>query len=123
MVCGIYKIVNKVNGHYYVGSSKDILGTRWPQHQRELRDRTHHNSHLTNAWHRYGMDNFEIVVVEEVPAIRGFIHCATGERFDGTRFEFIFRFGLSAGMASEMVRGKRGMVKGWAMQTAFGYGH
>jgi hypothetical protein len=25
-VCGIYKIVNRVNGRYYVGSSKDILG-------------------------------------------------------------------------------------------------
>jgi group I intron endonuclease len=66
-ICGIYKIVNRVNGRYYVGSSKDIFGLRWPQHQFELNRRTHHNSHLTHAWHLYGKDNFEIVVVEEVP--------------------------------------------------------
>lgn len=66
MVCGIYKIVNKVNGRYYVGSSKDILGARWHQHQRELDHRTHHNPHLIHAWHLYGKNNFEIVVVEEV---------------------------------------------------------
>ena len=66
-VCGIYKIVNKVNGRYYVGSSKDILGVRWKQHQRELDNKTHHNTHLINAWHKYGKDAFEIVVIEEVP--------------------------------------------------------
>jgi group I intron endonuclease len=70
MVCGIYKIVNKVNGRYYVGSSKDILGARWHQHQRELNHRTHHNSHLTYAWHLYGKNNFEIVVIEEVEESR-----------------------------------------------------
>lgn len=66
-ICGIYKIVNKVNGRYYIGSSKDILGRRWKQHQRELNNRTHHNAHLINAWHKYGKDAFEIVVIEEVP--------------------------------------------------------
>ena len=33
-VSGIYKIINKVNGKYYVGSSNDILGAggRWKEH-------------------------------------------------------------------------------------------
>ena len=63
---GIYKIVNKVNGRYYVGSSRDIH-SRWIKHQKELTNRTHHNSHLTNAWHKYGRDSFEITLLEEVP--------------------------------------------------------
>lgn len=45
--------------------------------------------------------------------MREFLHCGTEEKFLGTRFDFISRFGLSAGMVSEMVRGKREFVKGW----------
>jgi hypothetical protein len=48
-------------------------------------------------------------------AIRVFCHGNTGERFVGTRFDFIARFGLSAGMVSEVVRGKRELVKGWRL--------
>jgi len=242
-ICGIYEIVNKVTGRRYVGSSKDILGTRWPQHQRELKNRSHHNSHLINAWHLYGRDAFEIKIVEEVEegrlheveqkyldqcalnpggyynlnyasdggrpsaesiekirmklkgrvfseehrrkigqamvgreysqatrekignfsksrrhseevrgrisntltgqtrseetkkrqslsgkgkhnnsaqnnpkfdsTLRSFCRKDTGEQFSGTRFDFILRFELSAGMVSQMVRGKREFVKGW----------
>lgn len=65
IISGIYKIVNKANGRYYIGSSKDIH-RRWLQHQRELADRTHHNAHLINAWHKYGKDSFEVAVLEEV---------------------------------------------------------
>jgi group I intron endonuclease len=66
-VCGIYKIMNKINGMYYVGSSKDVLGKRWYQHRKRLTDKTHHNPHLINAWHKYGAEAFEIVIIEEVP--------------------------------------------------------
>jgi group I intron endonuclease len=67
-ISGIYKIVNKVNGKYYVGSSKDILGTdgRKAQHFRELKNHRHCNSHLQAAWDKYGSENFELIVVEEV---------------------------------------------------------
>lgn len=38
-ISGIYKIINKINGKYYVGSSKDIVTPnigRWYMHKYEL---------------------------------------------------------------------------------------
>jgi len=66
-ISGIYKIVNKVNGKYYVGSSKDIICYRWPQHTRALRANRHKNDYLQNAWNKYGENNFEIIVIKQVP--------------------------------------------------------
>jgi group I intron endonuclease len=60
---GIYKIVNKVNGKYYVGSSTNIK-IRWKNHIKELNKNRHKNPHLQSAWNKYGMDNFEFNIVE-----------------------------------------------------------
>jgi hypothetical protein len=65
-VSGIYKIVNRVNGKYYVGSSKDIVEYRWPKHKKELRAKRHKNDYLQNAWNKYGENNFDVVIVEQV---------------------------------------------------------
>jgi hypothetical protein len=46
-ISGIYKIINKINNKYYVGSSKHI------------------NPHLQNAWNKYGQNNFDFVITEE----------------------------------------------------------
>lgn len=64
-ISGIYKIINKTNGKYYVGSSNDIK-RRWSQHKSELKlkSRMHDNSHLRNAWNKDGENNFDFVVVE-----------------------------------------------------------
>lgn len=35
VIPGVYAIVNKVNGHVYVGSSFDVYG-RWSKHQQDL---------------------------------------------------------------------------------------
>jgi group I intron endonuclease len=61
---GIYKIINKSNGDYYVGSSIDIT-KRWYQHKTLLRHNRHKNCHLQRAWQKYGTNTFEFVVVEE----------------------------------------------------------
>lgn len=65
---GIYKIVNKVNGKYYVGSSVKICGnvkgTRWKRHIWNLNNNNHHNIHLQHAWNKYGFENFQFVIVE-----------------------------------------------------------
>jgi group I intron endonuclease len=68
-ISGIYKIVNKINGKYYVGSSKHILGRRgrWNRHKQTLRKNCHSNDHLQNAWNKCGKESFEFVIVEEVP--------------------------------------------------------
>lgn len=59
----IYKIINKLNNKYYVGSSMK-LKDRWSLHKRKLLTGTHYNIHLQNAWNKDGKDNFIFVVVE-----------------------------------------------------------
>lgn len=65
-ISGIYKIINIVNGKYYVGSSKDIIDYRWPKHYVALNNNRHKNDYLQNAWNKHGKLNFEIQIVEEV---------------------------------------------------------
>jgi group I intron endonuclease len=65
-VSGIYKIINKINGKYYVGRSKDILGNRWNHHKKRLSKNCHDNDYLQRSWNKYGESNFEWIIVEEV---------------------------------------------------------
>lgn len=65
-VSGIYKIINKTNGKYYIGSSKNIK-YRWYNHKTNLICNKHHNDHLQNAWNKYGKLEFDFVIVEEIP--------------------------------------------------------
>lgn len=55
--CGIYKIVNKATGQCYVGQSQRVK-KRLKEHFRLLRLGKHTNSHLQNAYNKYGVDNF-----------------------------------------------------------------
>ena len=63
---GIYGIVNKINGKVYVGQTGERFLRRFWHHQWKLRDNSHDNSYLQNAWNKYGEDNFEYVVLEVV---------------------------------------------------------
>jgi len=63
---GVYKIQNTINGKSYIGSSFDIVD-RWNRHKRLLSDEKHHNTHLQNAWHKYGSGQFTFEVLELVP--------------------------------------------------------
>ena len=65
-ISGIYKIINKINGKYYVGSSKDIINSRWSYHRKCLRGKYHKNDYLQKAWNKYGESNFDFIIVEEV---------------------------------------------------------
>jgi group I intron endonuclease len=62
---GIYKIVNRVNGKYYVGSSKDIK-ERFRFHRKKLNAHKHPNAYLQNAWNKHGINNFEFILIENV---------------------------------------------------------
>lgn len=62
---GIYKIINKINGNYYVGSATNFL-RRWKEHKRKLNKNIHHNLHLQSAWNKYGESNFLFEVVEKI---------------------------------------------------------
>lgn len=69
IVSGIYKIVNRVNGKYYVGSSRDILSRRlgrFDRHQRLLKRGNHFNDYLQRAWNKYGEHAFQFIIVERV---------------------------------------------------------
>ena len=65
ILSGVYKIRNRENNLIYVGSSTNIE-YRWRGHKALLRHNKHHNSHLQNAWNKYGEDAFEFLVIEEV---------------------------------------------------------
>jgi len=65
MNLGIYKITNKVNGKFYIGSSNNIK-RRWRHHKSNLRSGTHANIHLQNSYDKHGESQFEFVILEEV---------------------------------------------------------
>ena len=58
IICGIYKIENRVNHKIYIGQSVDIY-TRWYNHKHSLRNGIHYNKHLQKSWDKYGEENFE----------------------------------------------------------------
>jgi len=66
MKSGIYKIINPINGKFYIGSSYDVFH-RWKKHQQKLNSITHPNIHLQRAWTKNN-GHFIFEVVE---------HCST----------------------------------------------
>ena len=62
---GIYKIVNLQTGKYYVGSTKDFK-RRKQTHFSRLKNNTHTNKHLQNAYNKYGVGNFKFEIIEYV---------------------------------------------------------
>ena len=60
---GIYQIRNKVNNKIYVGSANDLQARR-REHLYDLINNKHHNSHLQNAFNKYGEKNFIFEVIE-----------------------------------------------------------
>lgn len=64
MTCGIYQIVNSVNGKRYVGSSVNIE-RRWKEHKRRLRANSHVNMKLQNIYNKYGSDSLVYSIIEE----------------------------------------------------------
>lgn len=65
---GIYKIQNLVNGKYYIGSS-DRVYRRWRHHLTRLRNGTHENPHLQNAWRKYGESAFQFSILKSVDSL------------------------------------------------------
>lgn len=60
---GIYKIVNTVNGKFYIGSAMDFY-VRLHNHKSELKRNVHPNCHLQRAWNKYGEGVFVCSVLE-----------------------------------------------------------
>lgn len=63
IISGIYKIKNKINNKFYIGSSKD-LEKRKKEHWRMMLKNKHHSNYLQNAVNKYGIENFEFSILE-----------------------------------------------------------
>lgn len=63
MKSGVYKILNKQTGKFYIGSSINI-DNRFKQHIRKLNSNNHDNDHLQKSWNKYGISNFTFEIVE-----------------------------------------------------------
>lgn len=60
---GIYTIVHTGSGQRYIGSSENIA-KRWWEHRNSLKNKSHVNAHLQNAWNKYGAESFKFSVIE-----------------------------------------------------------
>ena len=61
----VYQIFNLKTCAFYVGSTVQ-LSKRWRTHRRKLNAGKHHCPHLQNAWNKYGVESFELRVVQIV---------------------------------------------------------
>lgn len=65
MKSGIYRIQNITDGKCYIGSAINIK-ERWSTHRSNLELNKHDNTHLKNAYNKYGVEFFEFSVIEFV---------------------------------------------------------
>ena len=63
MKSGIYCIKNIVTNKVYIGKSVNVNG-RISSHKWLLKNNKHVNTHLQNAWNKYGKEFFEFKVIE-----------------------------------------------------------
>ena len=91
-VCGVYKIINLINGKIYIGSSKSLRNRLW-EHRAKLRHNKHHNDHLQNAWNKYREDNFDYCILET---------CSEEQQYDREQF-YINSFHPEYNIAEEVI--------------------
>src|SRR4030095_5213412 len=65
-ISAIYKILNLVNGKFYIGSAVNVR-IRWNHHLLQLRRGDHHSRHLQKAFYKYGESNFVLQIIECIP--------------------------------------------------------
>ena len=63
----IYCITNKINNKCYVGKTLDSVESRFQQHIYDSEKQAERDRPLYAAFHKYGIENFYIETLEEVP--------------------------------------------------------
>lgn len=66
---GVYRITNRKNGRYYIGTTTRPMVDRWREHRDDLSRGKHHNTKLQQDWHYYRASAFRFSVIEVVPDI------------------------------------------------------
>lgn len=61
--CGVYCILNTVDGKRYVGSAGTSIKGRWKNHIAALKNGKHGSRYLQRAWNKYGEDKFRFIVL------------------------------------------------------------
>lgn len=65
MVGYVYKITNKIDGRFYIGSTINFEN-RKKKHIKDLTNSKHHNIFLQRAFNKYGIDVFEFSFKEKI---------------------------------------------------------
>lgn len=60
---GIYKVINKATGNFYVGKSKSIL-KRFYDHKNAIKSGKHINAKINEDVEKYGLEAFDFEVIE-----------------------------------------------------------
>lgn len=63
----IYKITNQLNQKSYIGKTQRNLEVRWQEHLKNYHKGEFKNRPLYAAFKKYGIENFVISILEEVP--------------------------------------------------------
>ena len=66
MKSGVYQIINKINNKSYIGVTKNFYN-RFAQHKFSLLKNKHHSILLQRAVNKYGINNFEIIILCKSP--------------------------------------------------------
>jgi group I intron endonuclease len=61
---GVYRIINKTTGKFYIGSTIMSIQKRCYHHLSLLRANRHKNTYLQNAWDKYGESDFLFEILE-----------------------------------------------------------
>ena len=66
-ISAVYKITNTMTGDFYIGSSKNVK-RRWASHKCQSTWKKYPNKQLYQDMKKYGIDSFELELLEEVEA-------------------------------------------------------
>lgn len=66
MTSGVYQIINKINNKSYIGVTKNFYN-RFAQHKSSLLKNKHHSILLQRAVNKYGINNFELIILCRCP--------------------------------------------------------
>lgn len=72
-VHGIYRITNKLNDKFYVGSAVNLY-ERWHKHKSQLLKNKHDNGYLQKSFNKHGLENFNFEVIEIVDSRENLIN-------------------------------------------------